>query len=124
MMVQYKKMTTLNIYDENNDIIHADSANEEPIEVTEHDLSDPKTDRLLRLWEALENNDFGKTEVKLKYGDKENPTEEVIKMNKVLENVKITGFTYCRSIIQAAMKIVGEEVGMKTSNTKKKKEPC
>ena len=40
---------TLNIYDENNDIIHADSANEEPIEITEHDLSDSKTDRLLRL---------------------------------------------------------------------------
>ena len=72
----------------------------------------------------MENNDFGKTKVKLKYGDKENPTEKVIKMNKVLENVKITGFTYCRSTIQAAMKIVGEEVGMKTSNTKKKKEPC
>ena len=44
-------------------------------------------------------------------------------MNKVLEHVKITGFTHCRNIIQIAMRIVGEEVGMKKSNTKKKKEP-
>ena len=43
-------------------------------------------------------------------------------MNKVLEHVKITGFTDCRNVIQAAMRIVGE-VGMKKSNAKKKKEP-
>ena len=42
-------------------------------------------------------------------------------MNKVLEHVKITGFTHCRNVIQAAMKIVGEEAGMKKSNAKKKK---
>ena len=43
-------------------------------------------------------------------------------MNKVLEHVKITGFTHCRNVIQAALRIVGEEVGMKKSNAKKKKE--
>ena len=77
---------------------------------------------LLRLREAVEGDDFGKTEVNLKYGDKEKIKEEVIKMNKVLEHIKITGFTYCRNVIQAAMRIVGE-VGMKKSNAKKKKEP-
>ena len=69
------------------------------------------------------NYDFGKTEVNLKYGDKEKIKEEVIKMNKVLQHVKITGFTHCRNVMQAAMRIVGEEVGMKKSNAKKKKEP-
>ena len=114
---------TADIYDQNVDINHADSANEEPIRIIENDLSDSERDRLLRLREALEGDDFGKTEVNLKYGDKEKIKEEVIKMNKVLEHVKITGFTHCRNVIQAAMKIVGEEVGMKKSNAKKKKEP-
>ena len=49
--------------------------------------------------------------------------EEVIKMNQVLEQVKITDFTHCTNIIQAAMRIVGEKVAMKKSNAKKKKEP-
>ena len=44
-------------------------------------------------------------------------------MNKVLEHVKITGFTHCRNVMREAMRIVGEEVGMKKSNAKKKKEP-
>ena len=35
---------------------------------------------------------------------------KVIKMNKVLEHVKITGFVHCRNVIQAAMRIVREEV--------------
>ena len=100
------------INDENVDINYADSANEKPIRIIENDLSDSERDRLLRLREALEGDDFGKTEVNLKYGDKEKIKEEVIKMNKVLEHVKITGFTHCRNVIQAAMKIVGEEVGM------------
>ena len=98
------------INDENADIKHVDSANEEPI-------------KIIKIREALEGDDFGKTEVNLKYGDKEKIKEEVIKMNKVLEHVKITDFTHCRNVIQAAMKIVGEEVGMKKSNAKKKKEP-
>ena len=110
-------------YDEKGDINHADSANEEPIRIVENVLSESERDRLLRLREALEGDDFGKTEVNLKYGDKEKIKEEVIKMSKVLEHVKITGFTHCRNIIQAAMRIVGEEVGMKKSNAKKKKEP-
>ena len=93
------------INDENADIKHADSANEEPIKITENDLSDSEIDRLLRLREALEGNDFGKTEVKLKYGDKEKIKEEIIKMKKLLEHVKITGFTHCRKVIQATMKI-------------------
>ena len=38
---------------------------------------------------------------------KEKIKEEIIKMNKVLEHVKITEFTRCRNVIQAAMKIVG-----------------
>ena len=111
------------INDENIDINHADSANEDPITIIENDLSDSERNRLLRLRETLGGDDFGKTEVNLKYGDKEKIKEEVIKMNKVLEHVKITGFTHCRNVIQAAMKIVGEEVGMKKSNAKKKKEP-
>ena len=53
-------------------------------------------------------------EVNLKYGDKEKIKREVIKINKVLEHVKITGLTHCRNVIQAAMRIVGEEVGMKS----------
>ena len=112
-----------NINDENVDIDHADIANEEPITIIENDLSDSERNRLLRLRETLEGDDFGKTEVNLKYGDKEKIKEEVIKMNKVLEHVKLTDFTHCRNVIQAAMKIVGEEVGMKKSNAKKKKEP-
>ena len=44
-------------------------------------------------------------------------------MNKVLEHVKITSFTHWRNVIQAAMKKEGEEVDMKKSNAKKKKEP-
>ena len=102
---------TADINDENVNIKHADRVNEEPIKITENDLSDSKIDRLLRLREALEGNDFGKTEVNLKYGDKEKIKEEIIKMKKLLEHVKITRFTLCRNVIQATMKIV--DVGMK-----------
>ena len=41
----------------------------------------------------------------------------------MLKCVETTGFTHCITIIQAAMKIVGEEVGMKKPNAEKKKEP-
>ena len=112
---------TADFYDEKGDINHADCANEEPIRIVENVLSESKRDRLLRLREALEGDDFGKTEMNLKYGDKEKIKEEVIKMNKVLEHVKITGFTHCRNVIQAAMRIVGEEVGMKKSKCKEEK---
>ena len=71
----------------------------------------------------MEGDEFGKTKVNLEYGDKAKIKEEVIKTNKVLEYAKITGITHCRNVIQASMKIVGEEVGMKKSNAKKKKEP-
>ena len=71
----------------------------------------------------MEGGDFVKTEVKLKYGDKEKIKEEVIKMNKVLEHVKITVLPHFRNAIQAAMRVVGEEAGMLKSNAKKKKEP-
>ena len=111
------------INDENIDINHADSANEEPITIIENVLSDSERNRLLRLRETLEGDEFGKTEVNLEYGDKDKIKEEVIKMNKVLKHVKITVITHCRNVIQVAMKIVGEEVGMKKSNAKKKKEP-
>ena len=110
------------INDENVDIKHADSANKEPIRIIENDLSDSKRDRLFRLSEAFEGDDFGKMEVNLKYGDKEKIKEEVIKMNKVLEHVKVTGFTHRRNVRQVTMRIVGE-VGMKKLNAKKKKEP-
>ena len=63
--------------DENIDINHADSANEEPIRIIENYLSDSERDRLLRLREALEGDDFGKTEVNLKYGDKRKIQEKV-----------------------------------------------
>ena len=43
-------------------------------------------------------------------------------MHEVLEHVKITGFTHCRNVTQTAMRIAGEEVGIKKSNAKKKKE--
>ena len=59
----------------------------------------------------------------LKYGDKEIIKEKVIKMNKVLEHVKITDVASCRNVIQAAMRIIGEEVNMKKSNEKLEKEP-
>ena len=78
---------------------------------------------LLRLREALEGDDFGETEVNLKYEDKEKIKGEVIKMNKVLEHVKITGFIHCRNVIQAAMRIAEAEVAIKKSNTKTKKKP-
>ena len=71
----------------------------------------------------MEDNDFSKTKVNLKYGDKQKPIEEVIKMNKMLEYVKIIGFIHFRNVIQEAMRIAGEEVSMKKSNTKKKKKP-
>ena len=71
----------------------------------------------------MEGDEFGKTKVNLEYGDKAKIKEEVIKTNKVLEYAKITGITHCRNVMQASMKIVGEEVGMKKSNAKKKKEP-
>ena len=102
---------TADIDDENGDKNHADSANEEPIRTAKNVLGDS------------EGDEFGKTEVNLKYGDKEKIKEEVIKMNKVLEHVKITGFTHCKNVTQATMRIVGEDVGMKKSNAKKKKEP-
>ena len=104
---------TADIYDENVDINHVYSANEEPIRITKNDLSDSERDRLLRLIETLEGDDFGKTDVNVKYGDQEKIKEEVIKMNKVLEHVKITGFKHCRNAIQATRRIVGEGVGMK-----------
>ena len=59
----------------------------------------------------------------LKYEYKEKIKEEVIKRNKPLEHVKIRGSTHCRDVIEAAMKIVGEQVGMKKSNANKKIEP-
>ena len=111
----------MDIYDKNDDINHADSANEEPIEMNENDLKDSERVRLLRLREALEDNDFDKTEGNLKYGDKEKLKEEVIKMNKVLEHVKITAFTHCKKVIQAAMTKVGKEVSIEKSNAKKPK---
>ena len=73
------------INDENVDINHADSANEKPIRIIENDLSNSERERHLRLGEALEGDDFGKTVVKLKYGEKVKIKEEVIKMNKVLK---------------------------------------
>ena len=71
----------------------------------------------------MEGDDFGKTEVNQKCGDKEKIKEDVIKMTNVLEHIKVTGFTYFKNVIKAAMKIVGEYVGMKKSNAKKEKEP-
>ena len=64
--------------------------------------------KILRLREILESDDFDKTEVNLKYEDKEKIKEEAIKMNKVLEHVKVTGFKQCRNVIQAAMRIVAK----------------
>ena len=59
------------INDENFDTNYADSANEEPITIIENDLSDSEGNRLLRLRETLEGDDFAKTEVNLKHGNKE-----------------------------------------------------
>ena len=60
----------VDIRDENVDMNHAHSVNEEPIIIIENDLSDSERDRLLRLREALTGDDFGKMEVNLKYGHK------------------------------------------------------
>ena len=60
----------MDIYNENFDINHEDSANEETIRITENDLSESERDRLFRLRESLEGDDFVKTEVTLKYEDK------------------------------------------------------
>ena len=57
---------TADIYDENVDINHADSRNEEPIRIIENDLRDSERDSLLRLRESLEGDNFGKTEGNLK----------------------------------------------------------
>ena len=86
----------VDLYDENDDVSYADSANEGPIEITQNDLSNYERDRLLRLREVLQDNDFGKTELNQKYGDKEKLKEQVIKMNVMLEVIKVTGFTHCR----------------------------
>ena len=115
--------TIADVNDENVDINHTDIANDEPIRTTENGLSDYERDRLLRLREALGGDDFGKTEMKLKYEDNEKINEEVIKIKKVLEYVKTTGFAHYRNVTQAAMRIVREVIGMKRSNTKKKQEP-
>ena len=56
---------TADINDENVDTNHEDTVNEEPIKIIENDLSDSERDRLLRLREALEDDDFGKMEVNL-----------------------------------------------------------
>ena len=62
--------------------------------------------------------------MELKYGDKEKFKEEVIKISKLLEHVKITGLAHYRNVIQAAMRLVGEvEVCMQKWNAKMKKEP-
>ena len=63
--------------------------NEEHITIIQNDLRDSKRNNLLWLRETLEGDDFVKTEVNLKYGDKEKNKEEVIKINKVLEHIKI-----------------------------------
>ena len=60
----------VDISDENVDMNHAHSVNEEPIIIIENDLSDSERDRLLRLREALTGDDFSKMEVNLKYGHK------------------------------------------------------
>ena len=65
----------------------------------------------------MEDNGIDKKEINLKYVDKEKQQEKVICINKILEYVKLTG------IIQKAMRTVREEIGIKESNTKKKKEP-
>ena len=70
------------INDENVDIIHTDSANEEPIKIIENGLSDSERDRLLRLRETLEGDNFGKTEVNLKYGDKKKLRTKLSKLSK------------------------------------------
>ena len=107
------------INEENVDINHTDCGNKETIRITENDLSDYERDRLLILREALGGDDFGKTEMNLKYGDNEKINEEVIKINKALECVKSTGFGHCRNATQAAIRIVREEFGMRKSAANK-----
>ena len=47
-------------YEEDVDINHADTVNEEPIRITENDLSNSERERLLRLREALGGDDLVK----------------------------------------------------------------
>ena len=56
----------VDINDENVDINHADNVTEELITIIETDLSDYERNRLVRLREALEGDDFGNMEVNLK----------------------------------------------------------
>ena len=57
----------------------------------------------------LRDNGADKKEISLTYRDKDRLKEEVIRMNKVLDHVKITGITHCRNVIEAVTKIVGKE---------------
>lgn len=57
----------------------------------------------------LRDNGADKKEISLTYRDKDRLKEEVIRMDKVLDDVKITGITHCRNVIEAVTKIVGKE---------------
>ena len=96
MKLQYNRAI---FNDKNVDINHKDSANEEPIRIIENDLSDSERDRFLRMRETLEGDDLDKTEGNRKYGRKEKIKEEVLKMDKVLEHVKITAFIHSNNVI-------------------------
>ena len=50
----------VDVDDEKVDINHADSVTEEPTTIIENDLSESERNRLLRLKETLEGDDFGK----------------------------------------------------------------
>lgn len=57
----------------------------------------------------LRDNGADKKEISLTYRDKDRLKEEVIRMDKVLDDVNITGITHCRNVIEAKTKIVGKE---------------
>ena len=103
-------------------VLYADSVNEEPSVIRDQgDLTKIMRDRLRSVRHALEDNVLDKKENNLKYTDKEKLKEEFIGMNMVLEHVKIIGITQCKNVMEAVMRIAGEEIGMKKLTTKYKR---
>lgn len=65
----------------------------------ESNLTNIERDRLLRVRQALKDNGLVKKEINLTYTDIQKLKQKVIRMNKLLEHVKITGIIQYRNMI-------------------------
>ena len=65
----------------------------------ESNLTNIERDRLLRVRQALKDNGLVKKEINLTYTDLQKLKQKVIRMNKLLEHVKITGIIQYRNMI-------------------------